>query len=85
MFTERDGIEYFLDARTGAVVLQLSAAERQTTTLGRGKGVLGDDKKLSVASLSGTFVASDLLRPPALRTYDMRGKHAARSQIFSTV
>ncbi len=72
IFTRGDGLELFLDAGDGRVVRQLSAAERQASTLGRGRGVLGDNKKISVMTLSGGFVASDLLRPPALRTYDLR-------------
>jgi Zn-dependent metalloprotease len=32
-----------------------------------------DDKKVSVTSQSGSFLASDLLRPPSLKTYDLRG------------
>jgi thermolysin len=67
--------EYFLDANSGAIVRKLSGARRQTGTaaIGKGPGILGDDKKLSVSSLSGMFVASDMLRPPALKTYDARG------------
>ncbi|MBI3400440.1 MAG: peptidase M4 family protein [Acidobacteria bacterium] len=66
-------IDYFIDAATGGVVLELAAAERQTAaSLGVGKGVLGDDKKVSVATMSANFVAVDLLRPPSIRTYDMR-------------
>ena len=34
--------------------------------------MLGDAKKLSVSQTSGTFVASDALRPPSLTTFDMR-------------
>lgn len=75
IFTLQDGIEYFIDAKTGEVVLRLIGAQRQTGTaaLGRGQGVLGDDKKVQVTSQSGMFVASDLHRPPALKTYDARG------------
>ena len=72
-FTLENAIDYFIDASTGAVVLELGAAERQSvSSLGVGRGVLGDDKKVSVASLGGNFVAVDLLRPPSIRTYDMR-------------
>src|SRR2546428_8253519 len=74
-FTRREGIEYFIDARSGAIVRQLIGAERQAAAaaIARGRGILGDDKKLSVSSQSGTFVASDMLRPPSLRTFDARG------------
>ncbi|MBI3491610.1 MAG: peptidase M4 family protein [Acidobacteria bacterium] len=74
-FAVPDAIEYFIDARTGAIVRRLGAAERQSASaLGTGKGVLGDDKKVSVATLSSNFVAADLLRPPSIRTYDLRAK-----------
>jgi thermolysin len=42
-----------------------------------GFGVLGDRKKVSVQSQSGTFLADDALRPPSLRTFDMRGNLTA--------
>jgi bacillolysin len=75
VFTLQEGTEYFIDAKIGAIVRQLIGAERQAAAaaIGRGRGVLGDDKKLSVSSQSGTFVASDMLRPPSLRTFDARG------------
>jgi len=75
VFTLQGDYHYFLDAKTGAVVRTIAGAHRQTaaSAIGRGRGVLGDDKKVSVSSQSGTFVASDMLRPPALRTYDARG------------
>jgi len=67
--------EYFIDAKTGAVVKTFKGARRQagTATIARGTGILGDEKKLSVSSQSGMFVTSDMLRPPALKTYDARG------------
>ena len=76
-FTAADGVEYFIDAATGAVVRQLSAAQRQVavaqSALGRGTGVLDDPQKMSVMSSTGVFLADDLLRPPRLRTFDMHG------------
>jgi bacillolysin len=78
VFTLQGDHEYFLDANTGAVVREFKGARRQagTSSIGRGQGILADDKKVSVTSQSGTFVASDLLRPPSLRTYDARGNIA---------
>ncbi|OFW30778.1 MAG: hypothetical protein A3G76_08375 [Acidobacteria bacterium RIFCSPLOWO2_12_FULL_65_11] len=73
-FTAEGGTEYFIDATSGAIVEERDATERQSVSaIGRGLGVLGDDKKISVMSQSGSFFASDLLRPPSLQTYDMRG------------
>jgi thermolysin len=76
VFTVDGDREYFLDAKSGTVVRTVAGAHRQTgatSSIGRGKGVLGDDKKVSVTSQSGSFLASDLLRPPSLKTYDLRG------------
>ena len=64
--------EYFVDAHTGATVLDYSDLQSQSA-VGRATGVLGDSKKISVTRSGGTFTLSDLLRPPAIRTYDMRG------------
>jgi len=74
-FTEEEGWEYFVDAKSGEIVRQTIAVERQSgvSALGRGVGVLGDDKKVSVTSQSAVFLASDMLRPPAIRTFDMKG------------
>jgi thermolysin len=66
--------EYFINARTGGVALDFSAVHTQSA-VGRGTGVLGDTKKVSVSSSGGQYVASDVLRPPAIVTYDLKGDH----------
>jgi Zn-dependent metalloprotease len=71
----RDTRQYFIDARTGATVLEYSDRKTQTA-VGRATGVLGDSKKISVRSSSGQFQASDELRPPVIQTYDMQGNPA---------
>lgn len=63
---------YFIDAHTGEVVLSYSDLKTQSA-VGTGFGVLGDTKKVSTRSTGGMFVADDLLRPPTLKTFDMRG------------
>jgi thermolysin len=63
---------YFVDARSGAVLLDYSIRKSQSA-VGRATGVLGDSKKISVSASAGRFIASDLLRPPAIVTYDLRG------------
>jgi len=63
---------YFVDARTGRIVKQRSDAHRQAA-VGRGTGVLGDTKKMSVRQSGAQYLAEDLLRPPRLVTFDMRG------------
>jgi thermolysin len=68
--------QYFVDARAGAIVLDVSDRKTQQVpqgSVGTARGVLGDEKKVSVTPNSGGFVASDALRPPSLDTYDMRG------------
>jgi bacillolysin len=66
--------EYFIDARDGSVAFDYSDLQTQSA-VGRGMGVLGDTKKISVSSSGGQFVATDRLRPPAINTYDMRGDY----------
>jgi bacillolysin len=70
-FTGDDLREYFVDAKTGAVVFDYS--DLQTQSVGRGTGVNGDSKKISVRSGSGGFFTEDGLRPAPLRTYDLKG------------
>jgi len=70
-FTAEGGTEFFIDARDGAILEKLDAAHRQSA-VGIGTGVLGDQKKMSVSSATGSFTTSDLLRPPSLITFDMR-------------
>ena len=68
----RDTRQYFVDARSGAPLLDFS--DRQTqSAVGRATGVLGDTKKISVRSASGVFQAADDLRPPSIQTNDMQG------------
>jgi bacillolysin len=65
--------EYFVDARSEAIVFEYSDLQTQRQgVVGRAQGVLGDSKKISVSASGGRFQASDLLRPPALTTYDMQ-------------
>ena len=64
--------EYFVDARTGAIVLEYSDLQTQLP-VGRGTGVNGDSKKISVLNGLGGFITHDTARPPSIRTYDMKG------------
>ncbi|HEV7499575.1 MAG TPA: M4 family metallopeptidase, partial [Vicinamibacteria bacterium] len=72
VFTGSDRIVYVIDAHTGALIEARSEIQSQSA-VGHGKGVLGDDKKMSVRGLAGGFVGDDLLRPPRLQTFDLRG------------
>jgi thermolysin len=78
VLTRRDAVRAFIDARSGAVIRRYSMLQRQAANaaIGRGLGVLGDEKKMSASSLAGIFVASDPLRPPVIATNDMRGNTA---------
>jgi bacillolysin len=71
--TKTDRIVYFVDARTGGIVLEYSDLQHQEA-IGSGRGVFGDLKKVSAKKLAtGTFVAEDLFRPPHIDTYDLHG------------
>ena len=65
-------MRYFMDARSGEAVLSYSETHHQSA-VGTGRGVLGDQKKVSTEAASSGFMTNDFLRPPALATYDMRG------------
>jgi thermolysin len=67
-----DIVQYFIDASTGAVLLQYSDRQSQSA-VGRATGVLGDSKKISVSGSGSSFTANDALRPPAIVTDDMKG------------
>jgi thermolysin len=69
--------EYFVDAHSGRVLLEYSDLQTQSGIVGRGTGLLGDQKKVSARSGSGGFITNDALRPPAsLITYDLKGDTA---------
>jgi len=63
--------EYFVDAGRGTILFDYS--DLQTQAVGRATGVLGDSKKISAQSGAGGFTLMDALRPPSIRTYDMKG------------
>lgn len=62
--------ECFVDAGSGAVLLQLEAL-RAEGTIGTGTGVWGDVKKVSVSREGAAYRALDELRPAGLSTYDL--------------
>ncbi len=73
----------FVDAHTGAVRLDFSDRHNQSA-VGRGVGVLGDAKKMSVTGSGTNFQAQDALRPPALQTLDMKGDPLRIDRILVT-
>ncbi len=72
VFSDAGLFLYFVDARSGALLLQFNDLKTQAA-IGSGSGVLGDNKKLSVTRESATYRTSDRMRPPALSTFDLRG------------
>jgi bacillolysin/thermolysin len=70
--TPTDRIIYFVDANSGEVRWQYSEVERQSA-VGSGTGVFGDKEKVSASAFGGMFVAEDLLRPPSIATFDLKG------------
>jgi Zn-dependent metalloprotease len=67
-----DIVRLVVDAHTGEEVERSSVIRRQSA-VGTGTGVFGDRKKMSASNSGGSYVADDRLRPPALRTLDLRG------------
>jgi Zn-dependent metalloprotease len=74
--TAAEASTYFIDAIDGRVRLKQTLFQSQATVV-TGSGVLRDTKKVSVRAQAGTFVADDQLRPPSLRTFDLRGNFTA--------
>ena len=72
VFAEDGRTVYAVDAHTGAVVEARRELQTQSA-VGRGTGVLGDDKKMSVRAAGSEYLGDDLLRPPKLHSYDGRG------------
>jgi thermolysin len=70
--TGADLREYFVDAHTGRVVFDYSDLQSQSA-VGLATGLLGDSKKISTSRTGGSFTLDDALRPPSIRTYDMKG------------
>lgn len=65
---------YFIDATSGEVVLTLNDLKSQAApAVGGGRGVLGDDKKVSTNRVGSAYRTEDELRPPTLITFDLKG------------
>lgn len=71
-FNDEGLFQYFIDARSGELLLTLSDLKTQVAAVGKGAGVLGDTKKMSVNRVTGGFRTEDELRPPTLVTFDMK-------------
>jgi thermolysin len=66
-----DVFRAFVDAHSGRELFRYSEIQTQAS-VGTGQGVFGERKKISVVQEAGTSFADDRLRPPVLRTFDMR-------------
>jgi Zn-dependent metalloprotease len=75
---------YFVDAMDGSLRLKYNLLQNQSAVV-QGTGVLGDSKKVSVLAQSGTFLADDQLRPPSLRTFDMKGDLTSTFNVLNGV
>jgi bacillolysin len=87
VMTRRDLVRFFIDANSGELIKRYTLLQRQipNATIGRGTGVLGDEKKVSATSTAGAFIASDPIRPPAILTYDMRGNIGRAIDVLNDV
>ena len=81
-FTGAEIVNVFVDGNSGALLRQYSEFVTEGAA-GKGVGTYGDTKKISVTSMSGTFVADDLLRPADITTYDMKGNFARTSLVLA--
>jgi bacillolysin len=80
VMTPSDLIVFYIDARGGDVLLQYSNLE---TTVGTGKGVFDDVKKVSTTLKNGSYVAVDGMRPSSISTYDMKGNRTRLELIIN--
>jgi bacillolysin len=67
----------------GAIADRYSDLQTQAAVVGSGRGVWGDEKKVSAEAQPGGFRARDHLRPPLLVTYDLR-EDASAGQLALT-
>ncbi|HYM25775.1 MAG TPA: M4 family metallopeptidase [Vicinamibacterales bacterium] len=80
--TPTDQVSVFVDAGTGAVLRRYSEF---ISDIVPGKGVYGDDKKLSVLPSGGSEIATDALRPTTITTYDMKGDFTRTINVLNFV
>ncbi len=72
---------YYVSARDGLPLRDVSLVQKQAAAVGRGTGVLNNDMKVSAASMGSQFVSIDVLRPARITTYDLRGNILRAAQI----
>ncbi|MBI3400302.1 MAG: M4 family metallopeptidase [Acidobacteria bacterium] len=84
IWTDTGPVVYFVDATTGAEVWHYNNLQTQSAVRS-GKGVLADDKKVSMLATAGTYLADDQLRPPTLRTFNLNGNLTRTKQFLNNV
>lgn len=79
----------FVNAATGAVEHRYNNLKSQQASALVGNGVLAgeslvssDQKKVSCAVSSGTYVAWDMMRPTTIRTFDLKGNLTKAKNLF---
>src|SRR5262245_60584019 len=78
--TPLDQLSVFVDANDGHVLRQYSEFISEIVA---GKGVYGDDKKVSASPGGGANVANDTMRPGSITTYDMKGDFTRTTNILN--
>jgi thermolysin len=76
-------VRYFLDATSGELAWSLDETTTQAAAVGRGRGTLADEKKISTESLAGAYRTQDRLRPLSIQTFDMRGNLAETLNVLN--
>ena len=71
-YSSADVLELFINAGNGDLERRSTSLRRQAA-VGEGRGVYLDRKKISARRQGSIFVADDVMRPPQLVTYDLRG------------
>ena len=73
---------YFLDAHSGAIVHEESEVDEQQRAVGVGRGIQGQQKKVSTSQSGGRFEAYDRLRPAEIVTLDLRYNEARAESLL---
>ena len=80
--TMRNLRTYFLDAHSGAIVHEESVVDEQQQAVGIGRGIQGQQKKVSASLSGGRFEAYDRLRPAEIVTLDLRHNEARADSLI---
>jgi Zn-dependent metalloprotease len=88
-FVDHEMPVVYVNAKTGGVELRYNNLQFQQSTALVGTGVLAseglvssDQKKVVCAAQGGTYLAWDMVRPTAIKTYDLKGALSRAKDIF---